>query len=1219
MFWHILLFELKYQLKRPLLWLVAFFFALMTWGAISSDSVQIGGAIGNVHRNAPFVIVQMLGFMSSIGIFITTMFVAGGILRDFDHNTHELFFSRPVKKRDYLLGRFAGAYLVSCVAFLGAPLGIFIGSLMPWLEDERLGPFMLGPYLWGMAVIALPTLLFSACVFFSLASLTRSMLHTYMGLVGFFALYFLSGTMLQDLDNQALAAMADPFGIGALQHVTRYWTIVERNSILPPLGGLVLYNRLLWAAVGLAVLAATLSRFRAGATRRERKRRFLPWRRRQTTDDAAGPAADGIPAVTRELVRAKGAPNFSAGTAFRQFLYQTRVEVLGVLKGVPFRVILAFGIFNLVASSSFLDQIFGTPVYPVTQMMLRAIQGAFAFLLIIIVTFYSGELIWRERSVKLAEVYDAMPAPNWVYLGAKLVGQLVVVAAFLVAGVLATIGVQAYHGYTRFELGVYAQGFLVIVVPFMLICFLASFLQVAAGKKFLGYLLMILWVILTLIVFPAIDWQHNLYSYAGAPNAPYSDMNGYGHFVGPLFWYNLYWAFGAAILTVLATLLWVRGTDGGWRQRIAVARERFRGPVKVALATAVAGFVATGAWIFYNTNVLNEYLPSDKGEARQADYEKQFRRYKDVALPRVRAVYADVDIFPRERRVEARGRYRLVNHHDQPLAELHVSIPPRVTVNSLDLPAHTETLRDDEHGYVIYALERPLAPGEEAEMRFDLTIDNPGFRNNGSDTSIVYNGTFFNNRQYFPSFGYNEGAQLLDRNLRRKYDLAPVHRMAKVDDLFARRNSVIAIDSDWIDFETVVSTHADQIAVAPGYLQKEWTEGDRRYFHYKMDAPILHFYAYLSADYEVVRDRHGDVAIEIYYHPGHEYNLDRMIDSIKKSLDYFEANFSPYQHRQMRILEFPRYQSFAQSFPNTVPFSESIGFIARLNEDDEDAVDYPFYVTAHEVAHQWWAHQVIGGNVQGATLLMETLSQYAALMVMEQEYGPEKMRRFLKHELDNYLSNRSGELVEEMPLLLVENQPYIHYRKGSVVMYALRDAIGEEPLNRALRAYVDAVKFQLPPYTNTLELMDYVKQEVSEAKLPLLADLFEHITLFENRVEEATYVERADGKYVVTVAAKTRKVHADGQGVETEVPIDDWIDVGVFGEKEVDGKKEQTVLFLEKRHVTDSDVRFELVVDEEPARAGIDPYNKLIDRNSDDNVKKVSRSELARLEATAGG
>ncbi|MCP4655495.1 MAG: M1 family metallopeptidase, partial [bacterium] len=368
----------------------------------------------------------------------------------------------------------------------------------------------------------------------------------------------------------------------------------------------------------------------------------------------------------------------------------------------------------------------------------------------------------------------------------------------------------------------------------------------------------------------------------------------------------------------------------------------------------------------------------------------------------------------------------------------------------------------------------------------------------------------------------------------------------------------------------------------------------------------------LSAAYQVVRDRWRDVAIEVYYHEPHAFNLERMIDSVKKSLAYYTENFGPYQYRQMRIIEIPRYAEFAQSFPNTVAYSEAVGFIAKV--DAEEVIDYPFYVTAHEVAHQWWGDQVVGGNVQGAALLSETMAQYSALMVMEREYGKEKMRRFLKYELDSYLRGRSGDGAEEVPLYRVENQRYIYYRKGSVVMYALRDYVGEEPLNQALAAYIAAVKFQMPPYTNSHELLDFVRRTVPAAQHGLIADMFKTITLFENRVEKASFAERDDGKYVVALQAKASKVRADGRGVETEMALDDWIDVGVFGEREVDGRTEETVLYLEKRHVTEPDLTFELVVDERPVRAGIDPYNKLIDRNSDDNVRRVSESSAAEIE-----
>ena len=103
-----------------------------------------------------------------------------------------------------------------------------------------------------------------------------------------------------------------------------------------------------------------------------------------------------------------------------------------------------------------------------------------------------------------------------------------------------------------------------------------------------------------------------------------------------------------------------------------------------------------------------------------------------------------------------------------------------------------------------------------------------------------------------------------------------------------------------------MSTEEDQIAIAPGYLQKEWKEGGRHYFNYKMDVPILNFFAFQSARYAVKKDQWRDVAIEVYYQPGHEYNLERMIAGVKASLDYYTAAFGPYQHKQFRIIETPK-------------------------------------------------------------------------------------------------------------------------------------------------------------------------------------------------------------------------------------------------------------------------------------------------------------------------
>jgi aminopeptidase N len=421
-------------------------------------------------------------------------------------------------------------------------------------------------------------------------------------------------------------------------------------------------------------------------------------------------------------------------------------------------------------------------------------------------------------------------------------------------------------------------------------------------------------------------------------------------------------------------------------------------------------------------------------------------------------------------------------------------------------------------------------------------------------------------------------------------------------DTTAWRNNYVSSDADWIDYDAVVSTDADQVALTSGYLQREWLENGRRYFHYKMDSPIIDLWAFQSARYAASVDHwiapDGRVIdITVYYHPAHSWNVPRMIYAVKKSLAYYTANFGPYQHRQVRIVEFPRYATFAQSLPNTIPYSEAIGFIARVESDDD--IDYPFYVTAHEVAHQWWAHQVVGANAAGATMLSETLAQYSALRVMEHEFGSANMRRFLEYELDRYLLGRSAERKREEPIELNENQPYIHYRKGSLVMYALGDYIGEERMNGAIRGFLNAEKFRGPPYPTSLELVDSLRAATPDSLKYIIKDLFETITLYELKADSAIATNAPNGQYRLDLYLTSKKLRADTLGRETEIPMRDWVDIGVYtrpprGQKAMDHNG--VPIYLAKQLIHDGPQHLTLTVAERPSRAGIDPLHKLISR-----------------------
>ncbi len=1185
-------FELVQQLRSPLMWLLACLFGLLAFGAASTDAVQVGGAIGNVYRNAPIVTLQFFTLFTIFGMLIIGMSVASAMLRDFEAGTADLLFATPMKKHQFLLGRFAAALVSALLVYLVIASFIFVAQFMPWIDAKRLGPVSLTPTFYGLAVLTIPNVLFTGAVLTWLAVSTRSILWVYIGILGFLVLYFVGQAFIRNLDNLWLVSMLDPFGLRALSITTRYWSAEERNVLLP-VSGYLFANRALWMVLSLLIAGLAFKTFKT-----ERLGTGRGWFKTK-----ASPLATVLrPSTSASTVLVNAVP--SSTSVWRQCLAILIFDVKGILKSVPFLVMLLFGMANFIPSALLSSATYDTKIYLTTAQTLQAMNGSFTWLLMIIVLFYAGELVFKERQAKLNDVIDAMPTPNWQPLLAKFAALIVVVGCFQLVGACIGAMLQLAKGGAAVDIALYIKGCALNSIYFVLLGGLALVLQVYSNNKFIGYGLMIS-VLVVQVVAGFLDYTHNLYQYGNSPAAPYSDMNGYGHFWFPKMVFNGYWALCLIALLCLAAAFWVRGHASTRRERFAQAKLRLRGPLRVGLAASLAAFVAIGSYIFYNTNVLNTHRAPSEILDNQARYEREFKKYLAVPQPRILAVDIDVDLRPMTQSMSATGHYRIGNPHAMALKEIHVSTSvddkylEAIGFGSTMTPLGTISLHEPDMRYRIYQLTTPMQPGEERDLYFRVSVIPKGFTNEPESFALVENGSFFNS-SYFPRFGYNNNVEIADRADRRKRQLGEPERMHKLEDEAARQNTYISDNADWIDFKTSICTEPDQIALAPGYLQREYNKDGRRCFSYAMDRPMLNFYAYLSARWQVKKATYNNIPIEVYYDAKHPYNVDRMIESVQKSLGYFEANFSPYQHKQVRIIEFPGYAAFAQAFANTIPYSEDIGFIADLRK--VEAIDYVFYVTAHEIAHQWWAHQVIGADVQGSTVLSESLSQYSALMVMEKQYGREKMRKFLKYELDGYLTNRSGEVVEELPLYRNENQGYIHYRKGSLVFYRLREDMGEAALNRALSKFIADHAFKGAPYPRSVDLIGYLRAEAGPEVQPLITDLFEKISFYDNRVLQADAVKQADGQYLVTIKAQASKRYSDGIGKETDAPLDDSIEVGVYA----GSGDQQRTLHLRRERITTANPEFKVVVAELPTEVGFDPDNKLIDKVSRDNRKSIT-------------
>jgi ABC-2 type transport system permease protein len=1192
----IALFEVRTKLKRLSTYVYFVVFAALAglWmaaagGMFASANVAFGS--DKVFINAPYALGQTITVLGVFGMVTVAAFMGRAVQQDFEYQAYHFFFTSPITKRQYLLGRYLGTVVVVMVIFLGIAVGAAIGASLPGIDPARVGPWSLAAFVQPYALFLLPNVIVLGACFFALAALTRRMLPVYVAGVVVLLGYILALQLLRDIENRTVSALLDPMGSVAQGLVTRYWSTAEKNSQLVPLAAEVLWNRLLWLAVGLVVFGFAYVRFRMSFdTTGERRRKR-----------AAVAAAPRVAPIARPLPPAR--IDVRAAAYLRQLPGLVALHLRETVKSVYFAAIVAAGALFILMNARVIGTIYGTNTYPVTYQVIDIASGSFSLFMLVITTLYAGELVWRERDARVALIADSAPAPTWLAFFSKLLAlfatQALLQAVVMVCGIL----IQLFSGYTKLELGQYVERLFVLQLPdYWIVAALAFTIHVAVDHKYLAHFLVVLYYV-AMTALSGVGLDDRLYHYGQSVNVPYSDMNGYGHFLAPRHWMQLYWTAGAVLLLACARLLWVRGTDSGWRVRLRIARQRFTAPLVATFAVALAGFVATGSWIFYNTHVLSTYRTEFELEELQAQYERRYKALAAVAQPKVIAAKVFADIHPHEHRVVFKGTFTLKNKADTAIAELYLNILESAAMAQVQASIPLVLAEERrELGWRRYTLGHALAPGETMTLDFELAYPRPGFTNNGAHRLVVDNGTFVNS-SLLPAIGYQERLELVNERIRRKHGLGPRPRMRDIDDAVGHQHNYITWDADWIDFEATIATDPDQVALAPGYLQREWTENGRRFFRYRMDAPILDFYSFLSARYAVKKDAWhgggGDVPIEIYYQPGHEYNLDAMIAGVKDALDYYTRAFSPYQHRQLRILEFPRYQTFAQSFPNTIPYSEGIGFIARVRPNDPRDLDYPYYVTAHEVAHQWWAHQVIGADVQGATMMSETLSQYSALMVMKKKYGDAKMKRFLRYELDAYLVGRATEREKELPLYRNESQPYIHYRKGSVAMYALQDAIGEEAVNRALAAYVRKFAFKGPPYTVSRDLLAELRAVTPPESQPLIADLFETITLWENRAISATSRDLGGGRYEVTLKVSARKLRADDLGRQTEVPMDDLVDIGVFGAKEAP-------LYLAKHRVRSGESTITVQVTGRPEKAGIDPVSKLIDRQPGDNLVDVT-------------
>jgi ABC-type transport system involved in multi-copper enzyme maturation permease subunit len=1167
------------------------------------------------HINSPYMITLYCAAITMLMMLISSSIMGTPLYRDIEYNTKDYYLTYPITKAGYFWGRYLGSLLcmlfIASAIIIGAYIGTKLGLAMGWKDPKQYGPNNLVYYLYPFFTIALPNLFFTSSLFFGLVAITRNVKIIYAGGILLFLGYFLSLFFLDHTNNATVINLSDPFGMNGIRLQKGNSSSIEQNTTLFPVTGTFLLNRIIWTSVGLIILIYTYIRFSF--------EKFFSGKRDKDIIDNETPQAKRDAIVKVET-------SFAGTYNLKTLINLTKIELLNIFRDNYFWIILLSGM-------GFLGFVFwmgnnynGVPDFPRTVTLFDIFNDAFPFFIFFIIIFYTGETLHRDRLTRYAFINDSLPPPNWVLNGSKLITLLLLGFGLSLIPLVTGIIVQIMKGFYQFNIFVYLTYLFVILLPRLLEMVVFSYMiHVLVNNKFVAHGLgVFIWVIIFFLRETGI-FNYNLLLYSYTPSFGVSDMDGLGHMLKPTNWFNLYWLLCGGLLIIVSALFYYRGVTTSFKERLQLLAERFDDKTRFFTAALLLAFLAVGAFNYYNVSYLNNYTTKSEGDDRAVIYEKTLKHYASLPLPKIIRVKMYADIFPDKQQQFVKAFVTIVNKSNQPISKMLLDgdelTDYSIKIESKAIPFTSPLIynrgilnwfksQNDTATFRLYQFQKPLAPGDSAVLEINSSIVFKGFSNGLYGAKLLRNGTFFTGG--LPGIGYDDDDELSSPYERKKNHLPP-----KEEEEIAQNdpNGISTLKAgkacDLLSWDLTISTSADQTITSLGELQKQWRQNGRNYFHFIQNQPGMYVpIAAVGAKYAVARDSiqlDHKVNISIYYHPEHNANIGRFTAAYKDGLNYFNSVYGPYPFKDIRLAETSIYGPREGSFTTFDTYAEYHTWNANFN--DPNQVDYCYLKTVQQLAQQWWRFQVAPNNTVGSLVIPEGLSVYSSLVMAERKYGKANMRYIVLDNLWYYLFVRRRLEEKEHPLIKAD-QWFEWGGKAAVALYGLRDLIGEDSLNSALREFKNAYAFKTkPPYAGSNDLYRYLQKHTHDSLQYYLTDSWQKITLYDSKITDVKAVSTGKGnEYKVTLKVDVAKVYIDGKG--NDVPakqMNDYIDIGIFAadSKNKEGRSQVNPLYLKKYKLNYGKHTISLIVKGKPVRVGIDPYSKLIDRNPNDNMKDL--------------
>lgn len=1183
MFNQLLRFEAQYQLKQRAFLLFSALFLFLGF-QLGRQGYGRGAAIYNTSQS----ISEITGIFTLGSVFIIMFFVISGVLRDKQFNMHPIIFSTSIKKRYYFLSRFLGVFVISILAFSFFLIGFAITSLLPNLDPELVNPLKITHYLWTLLIIVFPNIFISSSIVFSVSILTKNNVATYVSAIVIYVLYFIcsiflnSPIMAQSVpaspESLALAALFDPFGISAMFEQTQFWTPFQKNTESLAFSGYFMWNRILWLSLSLLVLITSYGLFSFRKTPKRVKK-------------VKATKNKNIKKRTYQAVQV----SINSTSNIKAFISLLKIELKNVFRSLPFLGIMILWI--VIVITEIYSRIvqggeYNDSLYPVTNLLLERFNEPLFVLGIILIIFYSGEIVWRERNLKFNGLIDVTPTSNGAFYISKFLSVVLLPSFLIVSGILVSIGFQISRDYYNFEVTQYLSLFYNPGIIFLFYSLLALFVQSIVRNKYIGMGIIGLIVILFGTQFSSlIGIEHPLLLIGKLPGLNYTNMNGFNGITKQYDHLSIYWLAFGAILLFLSFKLWKRGTISSTTFKVRQVISNWNKRDTVLGACLLIVFLSFGATIFHNTNVVTIYRSSQDNLDYREAYERKFKKYENLEGLFPVEMSTKVDLYPENQNYRIAADYILTNKSTKGLNQLFIT--EREPLKSIMIENTKLIEHDSVYGTYLFQLNETLQPQDSIRFKYVIEKQFKGYENG---QELVENGTFIMYSEFEPILEYRNRLEISNPTEREKRGLA-VREEIEVSDAHIRNSETYV---GRVKYEAVISTGGDQTAVGSGTLIKQWKLNDRNYFHYKSNQLVIPAIAYFSAKYDQSKIMHNGVNIEQYYHPGHDLNLERITESTKQTLDYCIVNFGDYPFDYIRIAEIPSHWGFGGiAHPGVISMVEDRLYLVDLrNPTDFDLVAKR---TIHEVAHQWFGHILSPKNIDGSSVLVEGFAKYTEAVVMDKMYGKSAIWQLSRNANERYFTGRSYETEQEPPLYQVNGQSYLSYGKSYTVLLALRDLIGEEKVNTAIKNIIDKHKNETKLNATSIEFLEELYTIAPEEYHLLIDDWFKRVITYDLSIDSSSYKQLGNDKYEVSIKVNTKRFQQQSNGDTKEVAMDEPIQIGIFT-THPDNVKKENVLYLKPHRINKNQMELKIIVGEKPTHIAIDPFGSRSDEDFIDNV-----------------